>query len=128
MPVLSDDFAKICAQYKRVAIAGGPRCGKSTLSVTVTDRPVIGTDDYKGIPWEVIPERMIADVIGKDTFVIEGVMVARALRRGLIVDAVVYMTLPKVKQLPGQVAMTKGVLTIFKQWRTQNMGIPLFIE
>jgi hypothetical protein len=103
--------------------------GKSTLSQLVSDRPVIGTDDYKKLPWEEVPLRMIADVQGMSAFVIEGVQVARALRKGLEVDAVVYLTVPKVKERkPGQVAMARGVRTVFDQWHTQNPQVPVFIE
>lgn len=109
--------------------------GKTTLSKKVKDRPVIGTDDYQGMPWELIPQRMLADVSAKPSFVIEGVMVARMLRKahklGLPcpVDAVVYLTRPKVQnRKPGQIAMAKGVETVFEQWRLSNQDVPVFAE
>ncbi len=122
-------FAELLRSYPRIAIAGGPRMGKSTLSGLITDRPVIGTDAYKGnVPIEDIPQRMIADVGHLPTFLIEGVWVARALRKGMQVDAVVYMTRPKVARLPGQVAMAKGILKTFREWRHKNPHVPLLIE
>ncbi len=103
--------------------------GKSTLASLVSDRPVIGTDAYQDMPWSEIPLRMIADVGNQPAFVIEGVMVARALRKGLEVDAVVYLTRPKVKErLKGQVAMAKGVRTVFDEWHAANRHVPVFFE
>lgn len=103
--------------------------GKSTLAQLATDRPVIGTDDYRSLPWEEVPHAMIRDVSGLQSFVIEGVQVPRALRKGLEVDAVIYMTRPKVKhRKPGQVAMAKGVRTVFDEWHTTNQHVPVFIE
>src|SRR5262245_4436614 len=40
-------FDDVLGKYSRVAIVGGPRTGKTTLSATVSDRPVIHTDDFK---------------------------------------------------------------------------------
>lgn len=103
--------------------------GKSTLANKATDRKVIGTDDYRDMAWSEIPLRMIADVAGLKTFLIEGVMVARALRKGMEVDAVVYLTRPKVRdRKPGQVAMAKGVWTVFQEWQAANPDVPVFIE
>lgn len=45
------ELADILSQFRRVAIAGGPRTGKTTLAAAVTDRRVIATDDYMGKPW-----------------------------------------------------------------------------
>lgn len=113
--------------------------GKTTLAKLATDRPVIGTDSYRDIPWEDIPARMIVDVESLPAFAIEGVMVARALRGpkgpngtrlpGMQVDAVVYLQRPKVdERLPGQVAMAKGVRTVFDDWHALNPQVPVFFE
>lgn len=111
--------------------------GKSTLAATVSDRPVIGTDAYQDMPWGDIPAAMIRDVGHIPRFVIEGVMVARALRGpsvngvrmpGLTVDAVVYLRAPKVERLPGQATMAKSIDTIFRQWRDVNRSVPVYEE
>ncbi len=125
---MQDQFQAILARFNRVAIAGGPRVGKSTLSESVTDRLVIGTDAYQDMEWAEIPHAMILDTKDLDRFVVEGVMVARALRKGMAVDAVVYLQRPKVAQLPGQASMAKGVLTIFRQWHAANKHVPVFEE
>lgn len=103
--------------------------GKTTLSQLADDRPVIGTDSYQDMEWAEIPHRMIADTARLDTFVVEGVMVARALRKGMAVDAVVYMNIPKVRdRLPGQIAMAKGIAKVFSDWRAANRAVPVFVE
>lgn len=53
-------FQAMASRYRRIAIVGGPRTGKTTLSQVVTDRPVIATDDFMGAPWEEVPSRVIA--------------------------------------------------------------------
>lgn len=127
--MIREQFLAVLRNHRRVAIAGGPRMGKTTLSRLVRDRPVIGTDEYKKLPWEEVPLQMIADVKDLPAFVIEGVQVPRALRKGLEVDAVVYMTRPKVaSRKPGQISMAKGVWTVFREWRAANPHIPVFVE
>jgi hypothetical protein len=125
---LEADFLEFCRTHKRVALAGGPRCGKTTLSKLVTDRPVIGTDSYRGIPWEDIPGQMIRDIAGHKNFVVEGVMVARALRRGLTVDGVFYLTRAKVSRKKGQVVMAKGIAKVMRDWRAEFPLVPLHVE
>lgn len=114
----------IMQKYGRVGIAGGPRTGKTTLSGKITDRRVIGTDSYKDMPWEDIPHRMIADVADDQAYLIEGVMVGRALRKGLPLDALIYLDQPMVEQKKGQVSMGKGVHTILSDWASKATDHP----
>lgn len=81
------------------------------------------------LPWEIVPEKIIAELRGLDSFVVEGTQVARALRKGLEVDAVVYLSAPKVSgRKPGQIAMAKAVHTILMDWRKTNPKTPVFAE
>lgn len=124
-------FESLLDQYPRIGIAGAPRTGKTTLSQAAAQRrAVIGTDAYKEMPWEDIPHRMIADVDGLKTYVIEGVQVGRALRKGLPVDALVYLDQPMVDQNPGQVAMGKGILTVLRDWvaKSEEELPPVFVR
>ena len=122
-------FSKVLARYPRVAIVGAPRTGKSTLTSRVTDRPVLGTDDYQEMPWDDIPAAMIerSKTMG-GSYVIEGVQTARAIRKGLQVDAIVVMQYPKVAQKPGQVAMGKGIMTVLAEAITLNPDVPVILE
>jgi dephospho-CoA kinase len=112
-----------------VAITGGPWTGKSKLADTVTDRLVIHSDAYKDLEWSMASLRVLAEAAGHTDFVAEGVRVAHALRKGLTVDAVVYLTRPKKRlEKPGQASMTKATRTVFDQWHAANRHIPVFFE
>ncbi len=110
--------------------------GKSTLSQLVSDRLMLPAASHEFLPdgithrpWPEVPYKIIIDTTGCAAFVVEGVHVARALRKGLEVDAVVYLTRPKVKERkPGQVAMAKGVRTVFDEWHAANRHVPVFFE
>lgn len=123
-------FTDLLAKYPRIAIAGGPQHGKTTLSKQVTDRIVIGSDSYKSEPWSEQPLILKALTALHSAFCVEGVQVARALRKGMEVDCVVFMTKQKVKSLkPGQIGMTKGVIKVFRDWAEKNDGkVPVFFE
>jgi len=116
-PVLPNWFRMAMATYKRVAIAGGPKVGKTWLSAGVTDRPVIHTDDVMGEQWENVPFVCIQRAKGLESFVIEGVQVPRCLRKGMVVDAVIWLSRPKAQRTPGQEAMAKAVASVFEDWR-----------
>jgi hypothetical protein len=107
-------------EYERVAILGGPRTGKSTLANSVLDRPVIRTDDLLHVPWEDIPGLLLEQCTGLGRYLIEGVQIARALRFGLVVDAILYLDEPRAAQSNGQRSMCKAVATIFADWRVNN--------
>ena len=110
----------LLVSHDRVAIVGGPRTGKTWLSASIHDREVIHTDKLIHLPWGEVPVTLIATCRKLPRFLIEGVQVARALRAGLVVDAVLYLDLPMVEQSKGQASMGKSVDTIFREWRALN--------
>lgn len=116
---LLDMFAHILVDHDRVAIAGGPRSGKTTLSKIVTDRPIFGTDALIGaISWEDAPHeimRTLAEMSGP-RWVVEGVQVPRALRKGLAADAVLWLGGARSALTSGQDIMRKGVETVMRDW------------
>lgn len=115
----------ILAKHAKVGIAGAPRTGKTTLSKAVRDRPVIGTDAYKGeMEWSEIPHAMIRDTDQLGAFCIEGVQVGRALRKGLPLDCLIYLDRPMVEQSPGQEAMGKGIRTVLNDWASKAESAP----
>jgi len=117
-PALPNWFRMAMSQYKRVAIAGGPRTGKTVwLAAGVTDRPVINTDAVMNEAWENVPFVCIQRVKDLDSFVIEGVQVPRCLRKGMEVDAVIWLSKPKAPRNAGQTAMGLAVATVFEDWR-----------
>ncbi len=120
-------FGAVLSRYKRIAIVGGPRVGKSTLAARVTDRPVFSTDEFMGTPWDDVPGAVNAkaDTQGA-SWVVEGVQVARALRKGLKPDVVVYLDGPAHEALStGQEAMAKAVATVFDEWNAGNAKTPV---
>ena len=114
---LHDAFRELLGEHGRIAIAGGPKVGKTRICRRcVDDRPVFGTDTYKGLPWEDQPASILGMCEGVPRFVVEGVQTARALRKGLQVDCIVYLTKPWIERLPGQERMAKGVATIMRNF------------
>lgn len=115
-------FAQLLRTYPRIAIAGGPRTGKTTLSVcALAIAPGIRiehTDDLIGrASWDDVPTEVEARVRRESRYVLEGVQVGRCLRNGLEVDAVVWLDVPHVKLTDEQESMRKGCVTIFAEWR-----------
>lgn len=122
-----DFFAEALARYPRIAIAGGPKVGKSTLTKQITDRPIIHTDDTMHQAWEDQPFIAIERCKPHLRFVVEGVQVPRALRKGLEVDAVLWLDHAFVALNARQVGMAKAVLTVFVGWRAANRHIPIVV-
>ncbi len=119
----TDALAKLLDEYARIAIVGGPRTGKSVLADQVDDRPVIHTDAFSYLGWPDIPSAIITRCTPLGRFVVEGVQSARALRSGLVVDAVLYLDTPRMEQSKGHRGMSKGVATVFQEWRAANLSI-----
>lgn len=132
MPPTIRWFTDALVRYPRVAIVGAPRTGKSTLLSGVVDRPTYGSDELNatGVSWEEAPAALIAKAAELGPrWVMEGVQLARALRKGLVADAVVLMGRPKVVQTFGQATMGKGIMTVLGDWRrTIGQDVPLIHE
>lgn len=122
----SDWFEAVLASHKRIAIAGGPRTGKTTLSQRVTDRPVFHGDDHIALGWSESSLAMARDVESRPgPLVVEGVQVPRALRKGMTVDVVIWLERPYTPQTPDQAIMAKGCRTVFDEWRASNPTVPV---
>ena len=117
---MTTEFDKILARHKRIAIVGGPRTGKTTLVEEVMGRRIIHTDDFMDLEWKEVPDAIIEEVELLDDFVVEGVQAARALRKGMEVDAVVFISEPKVQLTTRQAALGKSVLKWFIDWMARE--------
>jgi len=117
----------VLSTYNRVAIVGGPKAGKTFLADDNSDdKPIIRTDDYMGFPWEDVPYHVIAAAAGRDQFVMEGIQTARALRKGLQVDAVIYLEGAVQDLNPRQQGLSKAVHKWFTDWHEANPDVPTF--
>lgn len=117
------------ADYPRLAITGPPSCGKTTLTLKLDDgkRAVFHNDDFKHLDWSEASERIAKEINACDKpLIVEGVTVPRALRKGMKVDAVIWLSKPHIPQKPGQVAMGKGCKTVMNEWRQTQPGVPVF--
>ena len=125
-------FADVLRRYNRIAIVGGPRAGKTTLA-RLADRHVIHTDDYRTRSWEAVPHAVIADIRDLEAdslsrgnrWIIEGVQVARALRKGLEVDVVLVLNEPLEDLTTRQEGMRKGVMTVLASWFADHKDVPI---
>lgn len=118
------ELDEILRMHKRIAIAGGPLTGKTTIAVGVSDRPVYHTDEYMDLPWSEQPLQWLTRLENEPCYVLEGVQVPRTLRKGLQVDAVVWLEEAKVQISPKQTSMAKAVRTVYNEWRSNNQEIP----
>ncbi len=109
----------------RIAIAGGPRVGKTTLGLRLhellPERRLLHTDDLiDRMSWSEVSDFIVRDLAG-DPWIVEGVRVAHALRKGLQADLVIWLDRPWVPLTPGQASMSKAVRTVYEEWR-RNRG------
>ena len=102
----------------RIAIAGVPRAGKTTLCAGLGDL-VLHTDDLMSLGWSECSAAAAAWMTRAGSWVVEGVAVARALRKAMAAspatpcDRVIHMTRPRVPLTKGQVVMARGCLTVW---------------
>lgn len=122
-------FARVFKLYDRIALTGPSGCGKTTLAKTISDRPVFYSDDFKHLGWSEASEEIARRVNAQEgKLLVEGVAIARALRKGMKVDAVILLTKPKREQLPGQVSQGKGIHKVLNEWRAANPNVPVYAE
>lgn len=111
-------------KYDRIAITGGPLTGKTTLALSMPiNRPLIHTDIFLPLAWKEQPLACVSAVKGLPRFVIEGVQVPRALRKGMEVDVVVWLDTPKRTRNKGQIALAKGVATVYLEWKSKHPNV-----
>ena len=102
----------------RIAICGGPKTGKTTLSATLPGK-VMHTDDAAGLGWSAASLEVSKWFDRPGPFVIEGVAVARALRKWLLAnpegkpcDKLIWLANAWIPTTPGQQRMATGCRTV----------------
>lgn len=117
---------------RKLAIVGGPNAGKTTFAVSLEFpefyRPVFCTDIFMHLPWKDQPAAIIKYLADLDAFVIEGVQTARALRKGLEVDMVVFIRGTRIPLNSRQEIMRKTVVKVFDDWSETNTKVPTFYK
>ena len=98
----------------RICITGGPRTGKTTLAASLgAGMPVTNCDDFIGMGWSESSAHVATLLERPGPWVIEGVQVARALRKWLAAhvpivtdsrpcDRLIILRTPHVELTPGQ--------------------------
>jgi hypothetical protein len=122
----------------RIVVIGGPRTGKTTYATklarqlgvhlastgkrTEHEGGLVSTDNYldRGT-YDDLPDRVIADLRKRDSFVLEGTQAARVVRRWLKqspdeprLDKALVFNRPWVKRNPRQESTAKGVRTTLR--------------
>jgi len=106
----------------RLAIAGGPRCGKTTAARKIGGA-VYSTDDLIDLGWSEASEAASEWFdLDAPSFVVEGVAVPRALRKWLArnpdgrpCDQVRWMGDPFERLTRGQAVMFSGCSTVMRE-------------
>lgn len=104
---------------ERIAIAGGPKTGKTRLAETYSGN-IKHTDDLIRRGWERSSSLVCDWFDDVGVSVIEGVAVPRALRKwlrrnkvGAPVDRVIYLDRPYLKLTTRQFGMAKSCMTVW---------------
>lgn len=120
-------FKEQLAKYDRIAVCGVVNGGKTTLCRGVRDRPTVHTDDFRQHTWEDVPHKVIAHVAAmKDPkILVEGIQAPRCLRKGMKVDAVLWLGQELEQNSPGQRSMSKGSRTVLDDWHKDNKHVPI---
>ncbi len=103
---------------QRIAIAGIPKSGKTTLANNLGD--AIHTDDFIHLGWSQASKAISLLFEKPGPLIIEGVTIPRALRKwlqqnpkGKPVDQAIFLNTPHIPLSPGQQRMAKGCRTVW---------------
>ncbi len=127
---MADFFSEHLARFARIAVTGSPKAGKTTLCERVHDRPVIHTDDFIKLGWSEASAAVMLKVNEtRGPLIVEGVAVPRALRKGMLVDCVIWLERMERWQhdTDKHERMKQGAWTVLGEWR-QTSSIPVFIH
>jgi hypothetical protein len=116
--------------FDRVAIGGPPETGKTKLVERCgrDGRPIIETDTWKDEPWGDQPAFIVDACEAHERLLLEGVKVPWALRAGLGISALLWLTEVRGTQTKHQVGLGNAAISVFKDIRDElAKQIPIFI-
>jgi len=117
-----DDYIELVECYKKVALTGPPKSGKTTLANEIKDRPIVHTDDYMHLSWKDQALVPCAETAKLDTFLIEGIQVPRILRKGLEIQIVICLGESIEPLNTRQIGVAKSVRTVLTEWSRSSLG------
>lgn len=123
------EFQEILGRFDRVAVTGVVKGGKSLLlENTDPKRRVFHTDELhrKGLEFKDYPGHVLEALGGVQRFVVAGMQVPRVLRKGLEVDALVWVNTSRESLTAKQSGFSKGARTIMHKWRRENPEVPVY--
>jgi hypothetical protein len=108
---------------ERTVIVGGPRSGKSTLANLLRRDgiKIHGGEELRGVDWSQGSAQAATWLDEPGPWICENVAMARALRKWLTAhhgspaDVVVVLRHPVADRTTGQLAMAKGVETVWRE-------------
>ena len=106
-----------------LVITGAPRTGKTTLADALGARlgvRVLHTDDLQHLGWGADSDEGAKWMLEAEPWIIEGTAAVRSLRKHVKAGGgerpvCIYLTAPRVQQTAGQVALARGIETIWLQ-------------
>jgi hypothetical protein len=113
----------------RVVIVGGPLTGKTTLARRLGSSRVRSTDELRHLDWSEVSAAAALWLDEAGGWVIEGVAMARAIRKWLrahpsapIDFVIVLASQPRGERTKGQASMAKGVATVWDEIVTEVLA------
>ena len=125
-------WRELVAAYSRIALTGVVNSGKTLLLEEggrgTPPKEVVHTDQLKRSDWPSIPSKICSMTSGKDSIIVVGTQVPRCLRKGLEVDAVVWLNTSRTGLDRRQEGFGKGIRKIMHAWRHQHPEIPVYFS
>ncbi len=121
----------------RVLVGGGPRVGKTTLAhkLATDGRAVRCSDEAIDLGWSEASEHVATWLDTPGPWIVEGVAVARALRKWLALhpegrpcDLLLWSSVARADRTPGQVTMGKGCETVLAEIRGELLRRGVRVE
>lgn len=119
----------VLAKPRRLVLAGGPRAGKTHLAAQLSEATATrrrGSDELLSLGWSESSEAASYWFDEPGSWIVEGVTMARALRKwlarnpeGMPADVIVHLGSPVTERNRGQHVMALGCETVWNEIRPE---------